>query len=84
MTFKYIVFEPVQTKRRTRIWTCRNISSGATIGTVKWHGAWRQYCFFPHSDTVFSKGCLEDIGTFLNEQMAARRKRRRKREESGL
>jgi len=38
-----------------------------TLGFIKWYGPWRQYCFFPSIETLFSKGCLADVETVLEE-----------------
>ena len=72
--FEYIKFKQLQTPpgRKTGIWSCLNIHHGNCIGEVYWHGQWRQYCFFPAPQTVFSAGCLADIQTFIKELMRAR------------
>jgi len=36
------------------------------LGEIKWFAQWRQYCFFPEDDCVFSKGCMEDINSFMD------------------
>ena len=41
---------------------------------MRWYGAWRQYCFFPYPETVFSAGCLKDVQEFIEALMAERRK----------
>lgn len=65
--FKYIHFNRVMDKGKTSVWRCFNNSSLTCLGEIKWHPTWRQYCFFPSFDTVFSGGCLEDIQTFMKE-----------------
>jgi hypothetical protein len=65
--YEYINFSkviPVK-PRKTGIWICRNNKSGDALGIVQWCTSWRQYCWFPESDTQFSKGCLEDIIDFI-------------------
>jgi hypothetical protein len=66
---KHIVFrlEPeLETKtNRFEVW---NTQQDCEIGIVKWHPAWRHYCFFPHPDTVFSDRCLLKIGKFVEEE----------------
>lgn len=64
--FQYIHFAKVQQKPKTSVWTCRNNTSGAQLGVVRWHGPWRQYCFFATTPAVYSTGCLRDIQTFLD------------------
>ena len=39
------------------------------LGRIKWFFRWRQYCFFPENDCVFSKGCMNDINDFITKQM---------------
>ena len=46
---------------------------GVLLGEIKWHGAWRQFCFFPTNDTLWSDGCLADVRSFLKRLRAERR-----------
>jgi hypothetical protein len=34
-----------------------------------WYGAWRQYCFFPSEEMIFSSGCMQDIIKFIQNLM---------------
>lgn len=73
---EYIEFREIDNPgRKTRIWHVVSRSSGQTLGDVRWYGAWRQYCFYPFSATIWNVGCLATVQEFINEQMAARRKR---------
>jgi hypothetical protein len=65
VVYKYMIFELVEKKPKTTVWRIINKCSGCTIGTIKWYGQWRQYCFFPAQDCVFSSGCLSDIIDFM-------------------
>jgi len=68
--YKYIYFEDKSSlypKRKTAVWCCFNKSSHLMIATIAWNGRWRQYCFFPEKDTVFSSGCMDDIIDFINQ-----------------
>ena len=38
------------------------------IGVIKWYGAWRKFCFFPNSDTVWDSNCLTSI-TYLTMKL---------------
>jgi len=68
--YQYIHFEPGPDNPKTKTWFCHNNRDyGAQLGTVKWYGPWRQYCFYPRPATIFNKGCLEDINSFLNQAM---------------
>jgi len=44
-------------------------SRGDELGVIKWYGPWRQYCFYPEPETIFSRGCLADIATYLEKIM---------------
>ena len=44
------------------------------IGVVSWYSSWRQYCFFPEYDTVWSAGCLRDVQAFLDGLAEERKK----------
>ncbi len=64
---KYLTAEPMNSQgRKTEVWRVLG-EDGVPIGQVKWYGPWRQYTFHPASDTVFHRGCLEDIAAFLKD-----------------
>lgn len=52
-------------RKKTQTFAVRNISTQLVIGYVKWNGAWRQYCFYPEGNTVWSRSCLMDVQDFL-------------------
>lgn len=66
MKYKYINFFLVEQKPKTNVYECRNNKSGVVLGILKWYGPWRQYCYFPACQAVYSKGCLEDINSFID------------------
>lgn len=63
---KYIRFDCLGSSDtgKTKIWQLTNVKYGAATGFVKWHGAWRKYCFFPLDDTLFDWDCLRLIAEF--------------------
>lgn len=65
--YKYLRFveEPRPKGRKTGIWSCRNKSSNTELGVIRWNGHWRQYCYFPTVQAVYSAGCLMDIADFI-------------------
>lgn len=77
MDSRYMKFHvtPDCNYRKTKTVDIQNKSSGVILGTIKWYPGWRQYCFLPAADCVFSKGCLEDIGTAIAELMNERKGR---------
>jgi hypothetical protein len=62
---------------KTDRWEVRNKRSNALLGRIQWHGAWRQYCFFPEGETIFNGACLGHIREFIGELMQMRKKHRK-------
>ncbi len=72
--FEYIKFRELPNPgKSTQVFDCLNKKSGTVIGMVLWYGAWRQYCFFPADQTVFSAGCLADTQKFIRQLMEERK-----------
>jgi hypothetical protein len=38
---------------------------GNLLGTISWHGPWRQYVFAPGNETIWSHGCLAELQSAL-------------------
>ena len=71
----YITFVLVEKKTKTNVYDVVNISSGLPIGTIKWHGPWRQYCFWPEQKTVWNQECLKAVHKFIVNLMESRKKK---------
>jgi len=65
--FKYIKFVKIADKPKTTVWSCQNVKGDYGIGIVRWNPGWRQYCFFPEPEMVFSVGCMQDIIDFIQD-----------------
>ncbi len=65
LTYKYIHFVKTKDLPKTSVYSCRNKRSSIELGTVKWHGPWRQYCYFPTIQAVHNIGYLKDITNFI-------------------
>ena len=73
---KYLCFEELEAKTKTKQFAVKNKSSDFVLGLVKWYAQWRKYCFFTNdecSGLVFDAGCLADITDFINKLMAERK-----------
>lgn len=71
--YEYIEFFPsVRSPKETMVWYCHSRRHKTRLGTVLWYGSWRQYCFVPYANTVFSAGCLADIRDFIGQVMEDR------------
>jgi len=74
MTEPYLLFEESPTKTKTRFFKVLAVRDGHNLGAVYWHPRWRQYCFFPDLDTVWSSGCLREVEAFIDGLMNERRR----------
>jgi len=63
--YEYIHFVKIEDKGKTSVWECRNNRTDHILGHVRWHGPWRQYCYFPLCQAIYSSGCLADIQNFI-------------------
>lgn len=63
--FKIVYFELIEKKERTSVWGCYKNAGSTLMGVVRWEDAWRQYCFYPEPDIVFSADCMEEVSWFI-------------------
>lgn len=71
---KHLTFSelPLSQGRKTKTLSVWNHHYGEKLGIVKWHGPWRQYCFFDES-TIYSLGCIQDIAAVLQRLKESRK-----------
>jgi hypothetical protein len=73
-TSKYLCFEELESKPRTKQFAVKNKTSDFILGHVKWYAPWRRYCFFiDKPGLVFDAECLADIQDFLKNLMLERK-----------
>lgn len=65
--YKFIHFVKTADKAKTSVWSCRNNRSDAELGKIQWYPHWRQYCYSPKVQAVYSVGCFEDIKNFIGQ-----------------
>ena len=65
--YQFINFKVIEEKPKTKVWSCINNKSQNELGIIKWYPGWRQYCYFPTVQAVYSKGCLSDIMDFIKQ-----------------
>ncbi len=75
--YEYIRFVKMEDKPKAKTprWVCRNNKSNDELGIIKWFSSWRQYCYFATGPAVFSKGCLQDIISFISEATNERKRK---------
>lgn len=73
--YKFFTIEqlPPVAGKKTRTYAVVSRSQGVELGRIKWYGAWRQYCFSPNPETLWSDGCLADITSFLKRLRTERK-----------
>lgn len=68
MNYEYIEIHRQEIPgRKTPIYHVINKKAQVPLAQIKWHGAWRQYCLFVDSDTIWSEGCLDDLKDALRQ-----------------
>jgi hypothetical protein len=80
--FEYfdIVQRPKARGKKTHVYDIIKCDEAETrLGTIKWHGAWRQYCIFFEGETIFNIDCLDDIGGFLQDLREEHKERKKKK-----
>jgi hypothetical protein len=60
--YKFIYFE-----QNGNTWLCKNNKSKGLLGKIEYYSPWRQYCYFPLTQAVYSDGCLSDIADFIKQ-----------------
>ena len=56
------------TSGRTQIWQVLNCRHLFICGEIRWHGAFRKYCFYPSNSTLFDWDCLRMVADFCEEK----------------
>ena len=59
--------------RKTDIYQVITKDGTSLLGQVSWYAAWRCYAFYPNSNCVFEKTCLQDITDFIVNLMNERK-----------
>jgi hypothetical protein len=71
---RYLRFEQIhRPKRVTMTWAVVSQSSSVKLGEIRWHSPWRQYVFFPSSETLFNIECMVTICDRIQTLMRWRR-----------
>ena len=63
----------ISKNRKTGIYAVDNKKTGDMLGVIRWHGAWRQYCFFPMGETIFNTDCMQYLIDFIKDLMEKRK-----------
>jgi hypothetical protein len=72
---QYLRFVEFPKREKTRIIAVMNIHHEQIIGMIKWFGRWRQYCFFPSTETVWNINCLNDVNSVITMLADERKKK---------
>lgn len=66
---QWIEFLELVPKAKTKVFSVHSKVFGCEIGTVKWHPAWRKYCYIPITEgtSIYDMDCLMTIANFLKD-----------------
>ena len=67
--YEYITIGLVARGHTTNMYHVINKRTHACLGVIRWYGAWRQYCFYPTENVIFSSGCMLDVCDFIKGLM---------------
>jgi hypothetical protein len=72
---KYLIFvDTNQPKtKKTKVIAILNIHHDDIIGEIRWFSRWRQYCFYPHNETIWNFDCLNSVNEVIKELMNERK-----------
>lgn len=59
----------------TRIWGVLNTRTHQLCGQIRWHGAFRKYCFYPTDGFLFDSACLTLITLHLETVNAVHKRK---------
>lgn len=71
---KFLTFQECVSKGKTKIFRIASFGDSCILGFIKWHSAWRRYCFFPAGDVLFDHNCLMEIDLKILQLMEEREK----------
>ena len=63
---RFIEFKKIESTGKTQKWECYSIKHKFLLAKIHWHGAWRQYVVEFEPNTIWSFGCLNEIGIFID------------------
>jgi len=65
----------IESGKKTHTWIVQPKDGSAKVGTIKWYGAWRKYCFFTsgYAADVFEEICLRELAAFIEAKTRAHR-----------
>jgi hypothetical protein len=71
---EYLRFVEFEKKEKTKVIAVINKHHEEVLGMIKWFSRWRQYCFFPNTETVWNINCLNDVNEVIKNLMNERKK----------
>lgn len=72
---KYLEFNELEVKRRTKVFEVRNRKTDYYLGDIAWANGWRRYVFTQRIDEQIQMdaGCQIQIGEFMQKLMEERK-----------
>jgi hypothetical protein len=64
----FIDFSRVDSSSKTHRFDIVSKTGRISLGTVRFHPAWRRFVFCPNGDTLYDSMCMYRIASFCDEQ----------------
>lgn len=61
----------------TRTWMVHNKRTGENCGSIRWHGGFRKYVFYPPEGFLYDASCLQAIAAHLTQVTGEHRETKR-------
>ena len=83
----WLTFDEVHDTGKTKVWDVYNAENGSKLGSVKWHGAWRQYVYDTSTanyGVVWNPDCMDELNEFIRARMTEWRDGKKRKNRSAL
>ena len=57
-------------RHKNPVYAIWNKRSKDKMGEISWYVPWRQFVFAPEPYTIYNKGCLDDLKSFMHDLLA--------------
>ena len=58
-------YKHIEMKPEGNTWKVVNTQKKQVLGTIGYYNRWKQFCFVPAANTIFSASCLGDLQEFI-------------------
>ena len=62
-----ILLSDLRAKRKTKRYVVWNKKEDSVLAEIYWNTGWRQYCFYPEAQCIWSTSCLDTVVEFIKK-----------------